>query len=210
MKRVPRILILSRLLFFSYFVFYAFCLYRGLFSGYVLTPYWLVYLIVVYIFAEKIYDAFLKRGVDVIYAFPLVFVAYMVNFVSMVLRGQEEIPLLNRAEHFITYILGAYIVWQFFLRYLSQSVWREHPYYTSILVLSITTTFGVGNEIIELFMDINFGTDTIGPRYDTSVDLLMNVLGVGLFLSIQLIMHEAVKSGILKPAIENKIDKIRG
>lgn len=210
MKRVPRILILSRLFFFTYFVFYALCLFQGWFSGSILTSYWLVYLIVVYIVAEKIYDAFLKRGVDVIYAFPLVFVAYMVNFVSMLLRAQDNVPLLNRAEHFITYILGAYIVWQFFLRYLSQSVWREHPYYTSILVLSITTTFGVANEIIELFMDINFGTHTIGPKYDTSVDLLMNVLGVGLFLSIQLIAHEAIKSGVFKRSVENNIDKIRG
>ena len=210
MKRTPRILILSRLLFFSYFVFYTLCLFRGWFPGSVLTSYWLVYLIGVYILAEKIYDAFLKRGVDVIYAFPLVFVAYMVNFVSMLLRGQEKIPLLNRTEHFITYLLGAYIVWQFFLRYLSQSVWREHPYYTSILVLSITTTFGVANEIIELFMDINFGTHTVGARFDTSMDLLMNVLGVGLFLSIQLIIHEAVKSGIIKGSVETSIDKIRG
>ena len=88
-------------------------------------------------------------------------------------------------------------MWQFFLRYLSQSVWKEHPYYTSILVLSITTTFGVGNELIELFMDINFGTHTIGLKFDTSMDLLMNTLGIGLFLSIQLIAHEAEKSGIL-------------
>jgi len=171
---------------------------QGYFPVSVLNPFWLAYLIIVYGVAEKIYSAFLKRGVDVIYAFPLVFVAYMVNFVSMILRAQEKIPLLNRVEHFITFVLGAYIVWQFFLRYLPQKEWREHPYYTSILVLSITTLFGVFNEIIELYMDINFGTFTIGPLFDTSVDLLMNILGAGLFLCVQLIMHEAEKSGIIR------------
>ena len=59
-------------------------------------------------------------------------------------------------------------------------------------------------------MDINFGTHTVGARFDTSMDLLMNVLGVGLFLSIQLIIHEAVKSGIIKGSVETSIDKIRG
>ncbi len=197
-KRIPRVLIASRLLFLGYFVFYVLSLLQGWFSTSLLTATWLVYLVCVYILAEKIYEAFLKRGVDLIYAFPVLFLAYMVNFVSMLLRGQENFPFLNRAEHFITYVLAAYIVWQFFLQYLPQKGWREHPYYTSILVLSLSTFFGVLNEIIELFMDVNFGTHTIGPRLDTNVDLLMNILGAGFFLCIQLIMLEAEKSGIVK------------
>ncbi|HLC48998.1 MAG TPA: hypothetical protein VJI96_01265 [Candidatus Andersenbacteria bacterium] len=202
MNYTPRVLIISRILFFAYFVFYFLCLVRGWFPGDILTTYWLVYLIGVYFLAEKIYSAFLKRGVDVVYAFPIVFLAYMVNFSSMLLKGQENFPFLNRAEHFITYILAAYIVWQFFLRYLPQKVWNEHPYYTSILVLALTTLSGVLNEIIELFMDVNFGTHTIGPMYDTSVDLVMNLLGAGFFLCIQLIAHEAEKSGIIKKSVQ--------
>lgn len=198
MKRISRLLIVSRILFLSYFVFYCLCLIQGWFGNSLLTPYWLAYLVFVYIIAEKVYEAFGKRGVDLVYAFPLVFLAYMVNFVSMLLRGQENFPILNRAEHFITYIIAAYIVWQFFLQYLPQKVWREHPYYTSILVLSLSTFFGVLNEIIELFMDVNFGTSTIGPAFDTSLDMLMNLLGAGLFLCVQLIMIEAEKSGVFK------------
>ncbi len=209
MTTIPRVLLLSRTLFFGYFVFYFLCLLRGWFSTDTLNAYWLVYLIGVYALAEKIYSAFLKRGVDVVYAFPIVFVAYMVNFASMLFKGQENFPFLNRAEHFITYILVAYIVWQFFLRYLPQQVWSEHPYYTSILVLAIATLSGVLNEIIELFMDVNFGTHTIGFGFDTSVDLMMNLLGAGFFLCIQLIAHEAVKSGVFRVKA-NPIDKIRG
>lgn len=197
-QRIPRVLIASRLLFLAYFVFCVLCLTQGWFSSSLLTYTWLAYLVLVYILAEKIYDAFLKRKVDLIYAFPVLFVAYMVNFISMLLRGQENFPFLNRAEHFITYILAAYIIWQFFLQYLPQKTWNEHPYYTSILVLSLSTFFGVLNEIIELFMDVNFGTQTIGPLLDTNVDLLMNVLGAGFFLCVQLIMFEAEKSGIIK------------
>jgi hypothetical protein len=198
MKRLSRVLIVSRILFLSYFIFYSLCLLKGWFPTSLLNIYWLAYLVFVYIIAEKVYEAFAKRGVDVIYAFPLVFGAYMVNFVSMLMRGQENFPILNRAEHFITYIIAAYIVWQFFLQYLPQKVWNEHPYYTSILVLALSTFFGVLNEIIELFMDVNFGTSTIGPGFDTSLDLLMNVLGAGLFLCVQLIIIEAEKSGIIK------------
>lgn len=198
MSTTPRILLFSRFLFFAYFVFYTLCLVREWFPSDVLNAYWLVYLIGVYAIAEKIYSAFLERGVDVVYAFPVVFVAYMVNFASMLLKGQENFPFLNRAEHFITYILAAYIVWQFFLRYLPEQVWNEHPYYTSILVLAITALSGVMNEIIELFMDVSFGTQTIGYGFDTSVDLVMNMLGAGFFLCIQLIIHEAEKSGVLK------------
>lgn len=198
MNSIPRILLVSRILFFAYFVFYALCLFRGWFSGSLLSGTWLIYLIGVYVLAEKIYEAFAKRGIDLVYAFPVLFLAYMVNFVSMLLRGQENFPVLNRAEHFITYVLAAYIIWQFFLQYLPQKVWNEHPYYTSILVLSLSTFFGVLNEIIELFMDVNFNTTTIGPLFDTNVDLMMNLLGSGFFLCIQLILHEAQKSGILK------------
>lgn len=201
MSTTPRILLLSRFLFFAYFVFYSLSLIQGWFPADTLTVHWFVYLIGVYVLSEKIYIAFLGRGVDVVYAFPVVFVAYMVNFASMLLKGQENFPFLNRAEHFITFILAAYIVWQFFLRYLPEQVWNDHPYYTSILVLAITALAGVLNETIELFMDNSFGTQTIGPGFDTSIDLVMNLLGAGFFLSLQLIAHEADKSGIFKKRV---------
>ncbi|MEO6077791.1 MAG: hypothetical protein ABIP54_03320, partial [Candidatus Andersenbacteria bacterium] len=84
------------------------------------------------------------------------------------------------------------------LRYLPHTVWRDHPYYTAILILSVAQTIGVLNEIFELFMDTNFGTFAIGPRFDTNLDLLMNFLGSSLFLCVQLILHEARKAKVSK------------
>lgn len=152
---------------------------------------WGLYMLVIYYSSERTYAIFKQRGIDLAFAFPLLFFVVSLNFVSILVRGQERFPLVNRAEHFTTFILLAYIVWVFFLKYLPQKVWQNHPYYTAILVLSVTSLVGVGNEIAELFMDVNFGTHTIGPGYDTSLDVLMNTLGSGLFLAVQLILHEA-------------------
>lgn len=197
-NKTPRILIISRVLFALYLVYYALDWRFEWLLGSRLSIVWLVYLVAIYVVAERIYFMFKKRGVDVVYAFPILFVASQVNFASIILRSQENLPLLNRAEHFIMYVLLSYIVSQFFLRYLPQSVWNDHPYYTAILILSVTQTIGVGNEIIELYMDTNFYTTAIGPSFDTNLDLLMNMLGAGVFLGVQLIMKEAEKSGLIK------------
>lgn len=145
----------------------------------------------IYCIAELVYAAFKRRGVDLVYAFPILIIESQVDFASIVLRSQENIPLINRFEHFIMYVLLAYVVSQFFLRYLPQKVWSDHPYYTAVLILSVTQTIGVLNEIFELYMDINFGTHAIGPRFDTNLDLTMNFLGAGAYLCVQLILHEA-------------------
>lgn len=151
---------------------------------------WTAYLIVLYFGCEKIYATFRKQNVDLSFAFPLLLSVFGLNITSLLVRGQETVPVINRAEHFATFVLFAYIVWIFFLKYLPQKVWREHPYYTAFLTLAITALAGVGNEIIELFLDQTFNAGTIGDRFDTSVDLLMNTLGAGTFLSVQLILRE--------------------
>ena len=151
---------------------------------------WCLYLLSMYGACEYIYAAFRRRSIDLVYAFPLVFAIFVLNGVSLLIRGQEEVPIINRAEHFTSFILLGYIVWVFFLKYLPHDVWDKHPYYTALLTLSVTSLIGVGNEIIELILDSVVGTNTVGVGYDTSLDLLMNTLGSGLFLAVSLILHE--------------------
>jgi hypothetical protein len=144
--------------------------------------------------AEYVYRIFKHRGIDLSFASPLLFAVFLLNFVSELLNAQVLFPDINRAEHFTSFILIAYIVWTFFTKYLPQDVWQKHPYYTSILVFSVVAALGVGNEIIELFLDIMFKTKTVGPGFDTSYDLVMNTLGSALFLCFRLI-YETVNEG---------------
>lgn len=146
---------------------------------------------VIYLVGEKFYSLFKVQRIDLTFAFPIVFSMYCLNLVSLLLGGQDQLPILNRAEHFSIYVLLAYLVWIFFTKYLPQEVWKEHPYYTAILVMSVTSFMGVFNEIIELFIDQLFATRYIGGRLDTPLDLLMNTLGSGLFLSVRLILGSA-------------------
>lgn len=183
----PIILIASRLAFAAYFVF--------LFVGTVkqLLPdsfnsYWLLYLLSIYAASEIIYDKYIKRNIDLTFAFPLLLAIFILHFVSLMVRGQDNFPLINRAEHFTTFVLLGYIVWVFFHKYLPQKVWQDHPYYTALLVLSVTSLVGVGNEIFELFFDKLTHARMVGAGYDTSLDLLMNTLGTGLFLAVRLIL----------------------
>ncbi|HSX24341.1 MAG TPA: hypothetical protein VLG69_00015 [Candidatus Andersenbacteria bacterium] len=197
-EKTPRLLTITRVLFALYFIYYILDWHFGWLLGSRLSIIWLGYLVLIYAISERIYASFKKRGVDLVYAFPILFIASQLDFASIILRSQENIPIINRFEHFSMYILLSYVVSQFFLRYLPQKVWNDHPYYTAILILSVTQCLGVINEILELYMDTNFHTNAIGPRFDTNLDLLMNMLGAGLFLCIRLILHEANKSNILK------------
>ena len=196
-SKLPRILIATRALFTAYVAYYALDWHFEWLLGSRLSIVWLVYLVALYIIAEVVYAAFKRRGVDLVYAFPVLFIASQINFISIILRSQENIPMLNRVEHFFMYILLTYVVSQFFLRYLPSQVWNNHPYYTAILTFSVAQCIGVMNEVVELFLDTNFQTTAIGPRFDTNLDLLMNMLGAGLFLCTRLIMREAKQSKIL-------------
>jgi len=151
---------------------------------------WCIYLFAMYLASERIYAIFKNRSIDLTYAFPLVLSVFILNGVSLLVRGQEHVPIINRAEHFASFVLLAYVMWIFFLKYLPHDVWDEHPYYTALLVLSATSLIGVGNEVVELTLDSVFGTQTVGMGYDTSLDLLMNTLGSGLFLAVTLILRE--------------------
>jgi hypothetical protein len=153
---------------------------------------WVLYLLGIYLVAEALYDFFLQNRIDLSFSFPLLFAAYCLNLTTILLGGQDKYPLFNRTEHFVSYILIAFVVWTFFTKYLPQNVWQEHPYYTAILALSVTSLIGVVNELFELFFDHFFNTQLVGARYDTSLDLLMNTLGSGLFLSVYLILNHAV------------------
>ncbi len=180
------VVIITRLLFVIYFIAEAVIIAQGRLP---LTDIsWVIYLVILYYLAERFYTAFLKRGIDLSFAFPLLFAVYVLNFVSLVLHAQEQLPLLNRAEHFTSFVFIGYVIWVFFIQYLPQRVWHRHPYYTSILVLSVSSLLGVGNEIVELFLDSIWNSRFIGDHYDTSLDLLMNALGTGLFLAVRLIL----------------------
>ncbi len=197
----PIVLVVSRAVFAAYFLTMLWALRSGAnkFPDSNLHFVWFLYLVILYLFAEKLYSLFLRQGIDLSFAFPIVLAVYFLNFVSLLLDGQERLPTLNRAEHFAAFVLISYVVWIFFIRYLPQTVWVEHPYYTSILVMAVVAMAGVGNELVELLMDHLFGTQFVGKQYDTSLDLLMNTLGSGLFLAVRLILGSSAK----KPS-ENK------
>ena len=192
-RKTPLLVIGSRLLFAGLFTAGLLDVWLGIFSQGILNLAWLAYLIIMYAAAEYVYRIFRRRDIDLSFAFPLLFAVFLLNFISEILNAQVLFPDINRAEHFTSFLLMGYIVWTFFTKYLPQDVWQKHPYYTSILVFSVVCAFGVGNEIIELFLDIMFGTHTVGPGFDTSYDLVMNSLGSGLFLCFRLI-YETVNA----------------
>ncbi|MDP3997838.1 MAG: hypothetical protein Q8P73_05055 [bacterium] len=149
---------------------------------------WLLYLIVLYLVAEKLYSIFRSQGIDLTFAWPLLFFVYLLSGATLFLGSQDDFPLLNRAEHYICFILITYIIWVFFTKYLPQAVWIKHPYYTAILVLAISSLAGVLNEIFEVTSDFLLNTHMVGLQYDTSLDLLMNILGSITFLGVWLII----------------------
>ncbi|MBI4021948.1 MAG: hypothetical protein HY372_01190 [Candidatus Andersenbacteria bacterium] len=187
-RGTPFIVIGSRLLFAAYFTVAVFTIESRLFPHATPSYVWVIYLLAIYYLLERIYVFFGHKNIDLAFAFPLLLAIYVFNFVSVSLNAQERIPIINRAEHLISFVLLSYVVWTFFLKYLPQRVWHRHPYYTALIVVSITSTFGVINELAELFFDALFGTTFIGRDSDTALDLLMNSLGAGLFLSVRLIL----------------------
>lgn len=193
----PVIIVATRFAYLFYFIFALWTLKSDYFPYSNLHFVWLVYLVVLYIVAERIYALFLRQGIDLTFSFPLLFSIYCLTLVGLTLGGQERLPLLNRTEHFASFVLLAFIVWVFFTKYLPQNVWHDHPYYTSLLVLSVTSLLGVGNELVELMMDNLFGTKLVGPNLDTSLDLLMNTLGSGLYLAVRQIIGSAERDHII-------------
>lgn len=193
----PIIIVATRIAYLFYFIFAFWTLKSDHFPYSNLHFVWLVYLIVLYLFAERIYALFLQQGIDLTFSFPLLFSIYCLTLVGLTLGGQERLPLLNRTEHFASFVLLAFIVWIFFTKYLPQNVWHDHPYYTSLLVLSVTSLLGVSNELVELIMDNLFGTKLVGPNLDTSLDLLMNTLGSGLYLAVRQILGSAQQNRII-------------
>jgi hypothetical protein len=185
------ILIATRIAFVIYFFFSIWAIKSSRFPHSDLHFVWLVYLVTLYFIAERLYSLFTAQAIDLSFAFPILFIIYCLNLVGLLLGGQDRLPILNRTEHFAIFVLLAYIVWIFFTKYLPQEVWKEHPYYTALLVLSVTSLLGVCNEIIELIIDQLFATKYIGRHLDTPLDLLMNTLGSGLFLSVRLILNAA-------------------
>jgi len=188
-RGTPLVVVITRWLFAAYFLFSIYATEAKIFpDSTTLSYYWLAYLIVMYVFVERLYMFFAKQNIDMSFGFPLLFAGYVLNLVSMLLNGQDRIPLMNRAEHFLSFIILTYFLWIFFLKYLPQDVWRQHPYYTALIVLAFASTFGVVNEIVELTFDSFFHTNFIGAKTDTALDLLMNTLGATLFLSVWLIL----------------------
>ena len=195
-RGTPIITVFTRIAFAGYFIF-AYLTAFGLIPSPPtsrLEPLWVTYVGVIYLAAEYLYRVYRRRGIDLTVAQPLVFAVVCLNAVTELLGGQDTLPQLNRAEHFAGFVLITYIIWLFFIRYLPHEVWSEHPYYTALLVLAVTSMFGVCNEIIELFFDHFFHTSHIGEKTDTALDLLMNTLGSITFLSVRLLIGSPEKS----------------
>lgn len=193
-RKTPLILVGSRFLFAALFMIAAASLYRReLFPASTLDLPWLLYIILIYLGAEWLYASFKRKNIDLTFAFPLLFVVLSLHLVSVWLDGQTRFPLMNRAEHFASFVLITYAVWVFFLQYLPHQVWRHHPYYTALLVFSVISALGSVNEIVELALERVFASRLVGDRLDTSLDLLMNSLGAGMFLAVRLILGAAEK-----------------
>lgn len=191
-RQTPLVLVISRIAFAALFVFALLTLFvQELFPFSTLDLAWIVYLAIIYLTAERVYTVFRERNVDLAFAFPLMFFVILLHFVSIWLDGQTRFPLLNRAEHFASYVLITYIIWVFFIQYLPQRVWRRHPYYTALLVFSVASALGSINEIVELALESIFGSYLIGDQWDTSLDILMNSLGSAMFLAVRLILGAA-------------------
>lgn len=184
----PLIVVLARMAFAGFFTVAVWSVFSESFPHSDLDLIWVLYLAGIYGLTEYLCRLFGQRGIDLSFSLPLLFAVYCLNLVSMLSGAQEQLPLLNRAEHFASFILVTHVVWIFFIQYLPQRVWREHRYYTALLVLAVTALAGVGNEVFELLADQLLGTTYVGLQYDTSYDLLMNLLGSGLYLATQLIL----------------------
>lgn len=198
-RDTPLILIGSRILFLVLFAAAAVSLYSSqIFPASTLDWPWLFYIIVIYLVAEWVYAVFTRKGIDLTFAFPLLFVVLVLHVVSIWLDGQTRFPLMNRAEHFASFILITYAVWVFFLQYLPHRVWHNHPYYTALLVFSVVSALGSINEIVEIALERTFASRLIGDRLDTSLDILMNSLGAGMFLAVRLILGAAERQKRIK------------
>lgn len=198
-RATPLLLILSRVAFLLLFVAAAVSLYTPqFFPASTLDWPWLLYIIVIYLTAEWIYTIFTRKGIDLTFAFPLLFVVLLLHVVSIWLDGQARFPLMNRVEHFASFVLITYAVWVFFLQYLPHRVWHNHPYYTALLVFSVVSALGSVNEIVEIALERVFASRLIGDRLDTSLDILMNTLGAGMFLAVRLILGAAEKQKRVK------------
>ncbi len=178
----------SRIGFIGYFLFTAWTLYFHPYTSSALAGEWVLYLLLIYILSERIYFLFLPRRIDLSFAFPILLAIYTLNLSTLLLGGQVEHYLLNRAEHFASFVLLTYVIWVSFTQYFAKELWKHHPYYTAVTVLAFASLLGVINELIELLLDSLLGTHLIGPNLDTSLDLFMNTLGSILLIGTNLIL----------------------
>lgn len=198
-RETPLVLILSRIAFLILFAVAALSLSTPqFFPVSTLDVPWLLYIILIYLAAEWVHADFTRKGIDLTFAFPLLLFVLLLHLVSVWLDGQTRFPLMNRAEHFASFVLITYAVWVFFLQYLPQRVWHHHPYYTALLVFSVVSALGSINEIVEIALERVFASRLIGDRLDTSLDILMNTLGAGMFLAVRLILGAAEKQKRIK------------
>lgn len=187
-QKTPLFLLFTRMAFAAYFAAAFLLSIARISETSQLEFIWVVYLLALYFGAEWLYSFFMRQGIDLSYAFPILLAVYLFNITTLVSGGQEKYAVLNRIEHMASFVLITFVVWVFFTKYLPQSVWVEHPYYTALLTLAVTSLAGVLNEHFELIIDYFFGTKLVGPGRDTQLDLLMNSLGSGLFLGTRLML----------------------
>ncbi|MDD3647307.1 MAG: hypothetical protein PHS44_02290 [Candidatus Dojkabacteria bacterium] len=143
---------------------------------------WMFYILTWYFIAEFL--LILKRitssPVKLSGVFVVTFLlATIENFLSLIDIYRFG-PIANRVEHLLGTIVIAYVTTKIY-QVLRIDKKIATNYLFSHLVFMTTVFFGVLNEIIEYFSDSLLGSHHIGSGYDTQLDLLMNLLGAGIF-----------------------------
>lgn len=143
---------------------------------------WMVYILAWYFIAE--FTLFLRNrlgsDVKVTGVFLLTFLLATIENLLSTVNIYRFGPLVNRVEHFLGTLIIAYVTTKLYLILkINKKITVNHVF--ELLVLSTTIAFGVLNEIIEYFSDTLLGSHHIGSGYDTQLDLIMNLLGAGVF-----------------------------
>lgn len=129
------------------------------------------------------YFGFLDKNLAA-YAFFAFFAFFAIYNLAFIFNLYRFTPLINRSEHFFGSILIAFLAYCFLS---TRSFYTDIPSQNIklIFLFCLTSTLGVFTEIVELFFDLVFKTKNIGPSFfDTNLDLLMNILGAGVFVVI--------------------------
>src|SRR3989344_7922850 len=128
-RGTPWVVIVCRGLFAAYFAYAWYAVVHPPLPVSTLDRVCVICLLVLYAVGEKLYAVFRRKNIDMSSAFPLLLAVYLINLASLLLGGQETLPIMNRLEHFASFVLIAYVAAVFFTAFLPPRTWRDHPYY---------------------------------------------------------------------------------